>query len=514
MESTQPTGQPDDDVARQRALIQAACRQVSEGTATDWSGSFLTLGEEAKTGDATEDWGLPDDRSRSGPTPDHLPPAGKKEGAAEPTQFSVGAWVGPYRLIRFLGQGSFGEVWLAERASAVASTRLAVKLPLANAADLPAVRREAALWARAAHHPNVLPIFEANVYEGQLVIVSEYAPDGSLEEWLKRHEGKAPSYAAALDMAMGLLGGLEHLHVRGLIHRDLKPANVLMQGEYPRIADFGLARRLDSPSISGQVAGTPAYMAPESFDGSYSVRSDVWAAGVILYRLLVGRLPFRGQGFSQIRKAIVGDKPEPLPPSVPSAIRQAVMAALAKDARERFASAADMRSALRDALRRFDAGEVPVAFMPQRGCRTVAVTGSMSADPRQAALQVRALAAPFCGPQTTWYCGTVGAVDEAAATFLLENGQRVIAVGYHGGDLSGEVAAILRRYAAPFVDALLEPVPPLPGAPEQRDAFFATKADLVIVLWNGKSRGTAQFLEWLRQTGKDHVLGFVGPAPE
>jgi hypothetical protein len=64
------------------------------------------------------------------------------------------------------------------------------------------------------------------------------------------------------------------------------------------------------------------------------------------------------------------------------------------------------------------------------------------------------------------------------------------------------------------VDALLEPVPPLPGAPSQRDVFFATKADLVIVFWDGKSRGTAQFLEWLRQTGKDHVLGFVGPAPK
>src|SRR5262245_9555558 len=97
--------------------------------------------------------------------------------------------IGPYTLVRQLGRGACGAVWLAERRTALATTRVAIKLLVDEATDLAEIARESQVWARAGGHPNVLPIIEADVYDGQVAIVSEYAPDGSLQEWLTRHGG-------------------------------------------------------------------------------------------------------------------------------------------------------------------------------------------------------------------------------------------------------------------------------------------------------------------------------------
>ncbi len=424
-------------------------------------------------------------------------------------RFAGGARIGPYLLVRFLGRGAFGEVWLAERDSAIAKSLLAVKLPLHAAVDLNAVRKEAEVWVRAGNHPNVLPLFEANIYDGQVVIVSEYAPDGCLKQWLGKYGGKAPSFDVAVDMAMAVLAGLEHLHVRGIVHRDLKPANVLMQGVCPRIADFGLARVLDPGATVSLAAGTPAYMAPEAFDGQRSVQTDLWAAGVLLYQMLGGSLPFPSGDLMRLMKAIATDPPAPLAETVPSALRQMVFGALDKDPQSRFRSAADMRAALRDTLRQLETRTTPAHVSRSRGARTVAVTGSMQADPRRTAHRVQTLLTPYCGDQTTWYCGTVGTVDECAAGFLLGEGQRVVAVGYGAGDITPAMSALLARHGAPFVDAQNEQVPRVQNAPSRRDVFFSTKADLVVLFWDGVSPGTAELLTWLRQQGKDYVVGFV-----
>ena len=117
--------------------------------------------------------------------------------------------IGPYQLISKLGKGAFGQVWLARNVSALAAREVALKIPLDDDVDLDTIRQEAAIWIAASGHTNVLPIIEANLYDGQVVIASEYAPDGSLEQWLKRHGGRAPSVEAALEMARGVLAGLE-----------------------------------------------------------------------------------------------------------------------------------------------------------------------------------------------------------------------------------------------------------------------------------------------------------------
>ena len=257
-----------------------------------------------------------------------------------------GDMLGPYKLIRRIGKGAFGVVWLAEKRSAIATTNVAIKIPAESAVDLDAVQREASVWVSASGHPNVLPIIEADVYDGLVVIVSEYAPDGTLADWLDRHGGCAPTSDDAVDMMNGILAGLQHLHRRGIIHRDLKPENILLQGDTPRLTDFGIARLLKGTSHTAAASGTPLYMPPEAFDGKRGEHTDVWSAGVIFYQLITGRLPFNGDGVTAMMGAICNKPPEPIG-DCPANIRAVIEKALEKDPANRFASAADMRKALR-----------------------------------------------------------------------------------------------------------------------------------------------------------------------
>ncbi len=259
--------------------------------------------------------------------------------------------IGLYTLIKKLGRGGFGEVWLAERKSKFVTTKVAVKLPLDEQVDHEAIKQEATLWEQASGHPNILPIIDADEYDGQIVIVSEYAPDGSLEQWLKTH-GKM-SVERAIETTIKILDGLEFLHSRNIIHRDLKPANILLQGDTPRLADFGISRalRTTASSQSSNVSGTFAYMPPEGFDGKRSVQTDVWSVGVNLYQFLTGTLPFPNKEPSALIAAIMMREFEPLPPDVPQNLQNVIAKALAKQPENRYASAAAMREDLRRILR-------------------------------------------------------------------------------------------------------------------------------------------------------------------
>src|SRR5215469_15958999 len=114
--------------------------------------------------------------------------------------FRSGDNIGPYTLVRQLGRGGFGIVWLAERRTTITTTEFALKLALDEYPDLDAIRQEANLWKQAVGHPNVLPIIEADVYDGYVVIVSEYAPGGSLEDRLNRHGGVCESAEKAVEI--------------------------------------------------------------------------------------------------------------------------------------------------------------------------------------------------------------------------------------------------------------------------------------------------------------------------
>lgn len=264
----------------------------------------------------------------------------------------AGDQVGPYHFIRELGRGQFGVVWLAEKRTAIIIKEVALKLPRDEDIELDLVKQEATIWAEASGHPNILPLIDADVYGNQVVIVSEYAPDGSLERWLGNHDGKAPTIESATELMMGILAGLNYLHTRQrpIIHRDLKPGNIMLQGESPRLADFGIARALKSSSSYGtaSVSGTLPYMAPEAFSGVRSTQTDVWSAGVIFYRLLTGRLPFPQEDIAALLSAIMNREQEKLPSSVPNSVRAIVTRSLEKNPELRYKSADEMRRALRD----------------------------------------------------------------------------------------------------------------------------------------------------------------------
>ncbi len=257
--------------------------------------------------------------------------------------FQANQQIGNYTLIKQIGRGGFGEVWLAERRTTLLTTKVAVKLPHDSLVNLETVRQEAVLWEQASGHPNILPIIEANIYDEQVVFVSEYAPDGSLADLFNR-EGKI-SLEDAVKFTIGITAGLEFLHSRRIIHRDLKPANILLQGETPRLADFGISHALQTSvsSRSANIKGTFSYMPPEAFDGKRNEQTDIWSIGVILYQMLQGGLPFPQEDSTALFGAIVMREPEILPKEIPTKLKKLVAKCLAKLPENRYQTARDLR---------------------------------------------------------------------------------------------------------------------------------------------------------------------------
>ena len=179
-----------------------------------------------------------------------------------------------------------------------------------------------------------MPIIDADIYDGQVAIVSEYADGGSLHDKLRR-EGKL-NVQDAVEIISGVLRGLEYLHAKRIVHRDIKPANILLQNDTPRLADFG----------SSAIIGANAYMSPEAFNGERTPQTDIWSVGVVLYQLLTNRLPFPRENPSERMFSILTRDFEPLPGEIPAHLRNVIARALAKQPDSRYQSAQEMRAAL------------------------------------------------------------------------------------------------------------------------------------------------------------------------
>jgi serine/threonine protein kinase len=245
------------------------------------------------------------------------------------------AQLGSYRLVGRIGRGGMGTVYLAESGS---GERLAVKVINPDLAHDDAFRtrfRREVESARRVRRFCTAPVVDAQLDGEPLYIVTEYVDGSNLDEFIR---SSGPMRGSSLDhLAVGVATALTAIHGAGVIHRDLKPANVLLSSVGPRVIDFGIARALDTVSEAtrtGQFVGTPAYMAPEVFDGkSATAASDVFAWGCVVAYAGTGQTPFTGPTVPAIMYQIM--HAEPALDGIDESLRGLVERALAKDPAQR-----------------------------------------------------------------------------------------------------------------------------------------------------------------------------------
>ncbi len=253
-------------------------------------------------------------------------------------QVSV-ALAGRYTLIRELGQGGMGAVFLGKDVKLGREVAIKV-LPPTTRAYLGSERfqREVQLVARLSH-PHIVPLFEADEVDGFLYYVMEYVEGESLAQRLARL-GPLP-FEEALRIIAEVGDALQYAHEHGIVHRDIKPANILLSGGHARVTDFGIAKSVaeseEGKTLTGTgvTVGTAAYMSPEQASGERRIdaRSDVYALAAVLYEMLAGEPPFTGPNAQAIVARILVDAPRAvrtIRPNVPAHVDEALLTGLAK----------------------------------------------------------------------------------------------------------------------------------------------------------------------------------------
>lgn len=333
------------------------CPHCSRSTATPFGNSgvcLLCAGQRALTLDLEATDPFASVAPEAGPT------------SRSPFSGDLPERIGPYAIIDEIGRGGMARVFVARQPRLDRLVALKVLSGPAASSDLAArFLREANTVARL-RHPNIIALHDSGRADGAIYFAMDYVEGGDLAARL-RAQPFVPIEAADLIRKVAL--ALAYAHRQGVLHRDLKPSNVLLDGDEPMLADFGLAAELedggDLTRISS-VLGTPHYLAPETVTGgsaAASVASDLYSLGVVLYEMLAGRTPFAGATVADIVARRASEEAPPLrqfASAVPRDLETICLKCLARDPARRYADA----DALAEDLRRYLAGETILARQP------------------------------------------------------------------------------------------------------------------------------------------------------
>jgi len=278
--------------------------------------------------------------------------------AIERGALKTGSKLGPYTILGRLGAGGMGVVYKAQdtKLGRVVVLKFLPEGALADQASRTRLLREAQN-ASALNHPNIATIYEVGEEGGQVYIAMEFVEGRPLKEMVPR-DGMA--LEPVMRYGIQISAALAHAHERGIVHRDLKTANVVVTAEgQAKVLDFGLAKRVSAGELveatrsqkslteAGAIVGTLPYMAPEMLRGEGTdARTDVWALGVVLYEMVAGALPFRGQTEYELSSAILREPAPPLSARVSAGLRRVIWRCLAKEPSQRYQRANEVRAAL------------------------------------------------------------------------------------------------------------------------------------------------------------------------
>jgi serine/threonine-protein kinase len=319
----------------------------------------------------------------------------------------LGETVGNYRITGALSSGGMGAVFRAEHVLIGKPAAVKVLLPeYSSNRDIIARFFNEARATTAIRHPGIVEIFDFGHHaSGRAFIVMELLEGESLASRLAR-DGRVPE-PIAVGLARSIAGSLTAAHAAGIVHRDLKPDNVFLVrdpdvpgGERPKLLDFGIAKLTagsgaGSGTRTGALMGTPAYMAPEQCRGAGDVdaRADLYALGCILYEMVCGAPPFTGEGPGEVMAGHLLLEPPPprtLAPALSPAVEDVIVRLLAKQPRDRFATADEVIAALggrpRDADGRAVPLMTPVALTPMQ---TPTTLGGAASETRASRVQPR-----------------------------------------------------------------------------------------------------------------------------
>jgi predicted Ser/Thr protein kinase len=337
---------------RVRELFEAAVERGGE--AVDWVNREAAAEETVRA----EVVSLLDHHSRAGsflasPLAERMP-----ELLLDDEALPAGTAVGSYTIVRELGRGGMGRVYLAsdqKLGRLVALKALAPHLTR-NPSHVERLRREARA-AASLTHPGICTVYSLEEIGEDLFIATEYVDGHTLREEIA--QGRLPSTAVIVESARELAAALASAHAKGIVHRDLKPENVMRTADGRlKILDFGLAR-LDQPgapasarvTAPGMLIGTPAYMAPEQISGEAAdARADVFAFGVLMYEYITGVHPFDASTPLGLLARVLESEARPIEercPHAPSAIARAIGRCLQKRPADRFASGTEILDAIR-----------------------------------------------------------------------------------------------------------------------------------------------------------------------